>query len=104
MEVDNSKAARKIYEMNQLRVSQSDGIVRTGTGEIVGKRKWILNVEYSLDSKEAEDFIVNAATEEEANEIVEKLLLGVAQRKGMTLGSIFTNFASPKEAFDVAGS
>ena len=99
MEVDR-KAARKIWEMNRLHVNQNDGIVRDGEGKIVGKQQWILNVEYSLDSKEAEDFIVNAVSEEDAYEIVEKLLQGVAQRKGMTLGSIFTNFAATKEDFD----
>ena len=99
MEIDR-KAARKIWDMNQLRVNQNDGIVRTGDGKIVGKQQWILNVEYSLDSKESEDFIVNAASEDDANDIVEKLLEGVAQRKGMTLGSIFTNFATTKEEFD----
>ena len=95
MEVsNNSKAARKIFKMNQLSVSQNDGITRTGTGEIVGKQKWVVNVDYSLDSKEAEDFIVNAVSQEDAEERVRELLLGVARRKSMELGSVFINYVS----------
>ena len=99
MTVDR-KAARKIWEMNQLQVAQSDGIVRKTDGTVVGKQKWIVNVDYSLDTKEGEDFIVNAASEEEATDKVEKLIDGVAKRKGLLKGMVFVNFASPKGDFD----
>ena len=45
MTVDR-KAARKIWEMNQLQVAQSDGIVRKSDGTVVGKQKWIVNADY----------------------------------------------------------
>ena len=99
----NSKrihAARKIFEMNKLSVSQSDGIVRKGDGTVVGSQKWLLNVDYSLDTKQGEDFVVNAVSEEDAVAKVENLLKGVAKRKAMELGSIFINFAVTKETID----
>jgi len=99
----NSKrihAARKIFEMNKLSVSQSDGIVRKGDGTVVGSQKWLLNVDYSLDTKQGEDFVVNAVSEEDAIAKVENLLEGVAKRKGMELGSVFVNFAATKETID----
>ena len=89
-------AAKTIFEMNKLTVSQNDGIVRKGDGTIVGSQKWLLNVDYSLDCKEGEDFIVNAVSEEDAVAKVENLLKGVAKRKGMELGSIFKNFSVTK--------
>jgi hypothetical protein len=95
-----SKTAREIFRLNQLTVSQNDGVARTGTGEVVGRQKWIVNVDYSLDTEEGEDFIVNAATQEEAEDKVEKLLDGVAKRKGMLKGMVFVNFAKPKGEFD----
>jgi len=91
-----SVAARAIYEMNQLKVSMRDGAVRTGTGEIVGRQKWVVNVDYSLDTKEGEDFIVNAASKEEAEDKVEKLIEGIARRSGKLKGATFINFSSPK--------
>lgn len=90
------EAARKAWALQQLQVGQNDGVTRTGTGEIVGRQKWVVNVDYSLDSKEAEDFIVNAVSKEEATEAVEKLLEGVARRKSMELGSVFINYAMTK--------
>ena len=96
----NKHAARKIFEMNKLSVSQNDGIVRKGDGTVVGSQKWLLNVDYSLDSKTGEDFIVNAVSEEDAVAKVEKLLEGVAKRKGMELGSVFVNFAATRETID----
>lgn len=95
-----TNAAKKIFELNQLSVSQNDGIVRTGDGTIVGSQKWLLNVDYSLDCPQGEDFIVNAVSEEEAIAKVENLLEGVAKRKGMELGSVFVNFAATKETID----
>ena len=91
-----SKAARAIYEMNQLRVSQKDGAVRTGEGEIIGRQKWVVNVDYSLDTKEGEDFIVNAASQEEAEDKVENLIEGIARRSGKLKGATYINFSSPK--------
>ena len=96
----NKHAARKIFEMNKLSVSQNDGIVRKQDGTIVGSQKWLLNVDYSLDSKEGEDFVVNAVSEEEAKTKVENLLIGVAKRKGMDLGMVHINFAATKETID----
>ena len=99
----NSKrihAARKIFEMNKLSVSQNDGIVRKADGTVVGSQKWLLNVDYSLDTKQGEDFVVNAVSEEDAIAKVEKLLEGVAKRKGMELGSVFVNFAATRETID----
>tara|TARA_R110000824_G_scaffold295274_1_gene483595 strand:+ start:513 stop:827 length:315 start_codon:yes stop_codon:yes gene_type:complete len=91
-----SVAARAIYKMNQLKVSQKDGAVRTGTGEIIGRQKWIVNVDYSLDTKEGEDFIVNAASQEEAEDKVENLIDGIARRSGRLKGATYINFSSPQ--------
>ena len=66
-----SKTAREIFKLNQLTVSQNDGVARTGTGEVVGRQKWIVNVDYSLDTEE-----------------------------GMLKGMVFVNFAKPKGEFD----
>ena len=96
----SSKEAQAIYELNQLSVSQKDGVVRKGDGTVVGSQKWLLNVDYSLDCPQGEDFIVNAASEEEAVDKVHNLLQGVAKRKGMELGSVFVNFAATKETID----
>ena len=94
--MDSTKEiARAIYEMNQLRVSQKDGAVRTGTGEVVGRQKWVVNVDYSLDTIEGEDFVVNAASKEEAEEKVENLLEGIARRSGKLKGATFINFSTP---------
>ena len=94
------KAARKIWEMNQLQVAQSDGIVRKSDGTVVGKQKWIVNADYSLDTKEGEDFVVNASSAEEAEEKVAKLIDGIARRKDMQAGMVFINFASSQEEFN----
>ena len=94
------EAARKIWEMNQLQVAQSDGIVRKTDGTVVGKQKWIVNVDYSLDTKEGEDFIVNAVSAEEAEDKVHKLIEGIARRKDMQAGMVFVNFATPNEEFN----
>ena len=91
---------RKIWEMNQLQVAQSDGIVRKTDGTVVGKQKWIVNVDYSLDTKEGEDFIVNAVSAEEAEDKVQKLIEGIARRKDMQAGMVFVNFATPSEEFN----
>jgi hypothetical protein len=96
----SSKEAQAIYELNQLSVSQKDGVVRKGDGTVVGSQKWLLNVDYSLDCPQGEDFIVNAVSEEEAVDKVQNLLQGVAKRKGMELGSVFINFAATKETID----
>lgn len=96
----SSKEAQAIYELNQLSVSQKDGVVRKGDGTVVGSQKWLLNVDYSLDCPQGEDFIVNAVSEEEAVDKVQNLLQGVAKRKGMELGSVFVNFAATKETID----
>ena len=95
-----TKAAQTIFEMNKLSVSQHDGIVRKGDGSVVGSQKWLINVDYSLDCPQGEDFIVNAVSEEDAVAKVENLLEGVAKRKGMELGSVFVNFAATKETID----
>jgi hypothetical protein len=94
------EAARKIWELNQLSVAQSDGIVRKSDGTVVGKQKWIVNADYSLDTKEGEDFIVNASSREEAEDKVHKLIEGVARRKDMQAGMVFINFASSQEEFN----
>jgi hypothetical protein len=96
----SSKEAQAIYELNQLSVSQKDGVVRKGDGTVVGSQKWLLNVDYSLDCPQGEDFIVNAVSEEDAVDKVQNLLQGVAKRKGMELGSVFINFAATKETID----
>ena len=96
-------AAKTIFEMNKLTVSQSDGIVRKGDGTVVGSQKWLLNVDYSLDTKQGEDFVVNAVSEEDAIAKVGKLLEGVAKRKDMELGSVFTNFAATLESINGKG-
>ena len=86
---DSASAARKIFELNQLKVAQVDGVVRKADGTVVGRQKWIVNVDYSLDTKVSEDFVVNAASEEEANMKVDELLMAV-----------FVNFAAPKVNID----
>jgi hypothetical protein len=91
-----SPAAKAIYEMSKLRVSQKDGAVRTGTGEILGRQRWVVNVDYSLDTIEGEDFIVNAASQEEAEDKVESLLEGIARRSGKLKGATFINFSAPE--------
>ena len=91
---------KEAWRLNQLQVGQNDGVVRTGRGEIVGKQKWIVNVDYSLDTKEGEDFILNASSSEEAEEKVNALLEGQAQRKGMKLGAGFINFSGTKADID----
>jgi hypothetical protein len=104
MELDNSReaaaASRVKFELNQLKVRQDDGIVRKADGTVVGREKWLVNVDYSLDTKESEDFIVNAASAEEAEGKVLELLEGVAKRKGMQIGSVFMNHSSPKAVID----
>ena len=44
--------------------------------------------------------MVDVDSEEDAVAKVENLLVGVAKRKGMELGSIFVNFAATKETID----
>ena len=41
----SSKEAQAIYELNQLSVSQKDGVVRKGDGTVVGSQKWLINVD-----------------------------------------------------------
>lgn len=77
-----------------LHTEQSTGMVRDGLGNIVGRQKWLMNVDFSLDSLN-QDFIVNAATEEEAIALVDELLVGEAKRKQMSLGMWFINAAGP---------
>ena len=48
----------------------------------------------------SEDFIVNAASEEEACVKVDELIMGVAKRKGYVAGAVFVNFAAPKVNID----
>ena len=96
----SKETAKELWKMNQLHVSQNDGVVRTNSGQIVGKQKWIVNVDYSLDTKEGEDFILNASSSEEAEEKVNALLEGQAQRKGMKLGAVFINFSGTKADID----
>ncbi len=96
----SKETAKEIWKQNQLQVSQNDGVVRTGRGEIVGKQKWVVNVDYSLDTKEGEDFIVNAISSEEAEDKVQKLLEGQARRKDMELGAVFVNFSGTKADID----
>lgn len=96
----SKETAKEIWKLNQLQVGQNDGVVRTGRGEIVGKQKWIVNVDYSLDTKEGEDFVVNAISSEEAEDKVQKLLEGQARRKDMKLGAVFINFSGTKADID----
>jgi len=97
---DSIKAARAIFEMSKLSVSQADGIVRKASGEIVGSQKWLVNADYSLDSKEGEDFIVNAVTQEDAEAKVHVLIEGIARRKGYVAGMVFINHTNTKESID----
>lgn len=77
-----------------LHSDQNTGIVRDGLGNVVGREKWLINLDFSLDSLN-QDYIVNAATEEEAITLVDELLLGEAKRKQMSLGMWFINAAAP---------
>jgi len=78
----------------QLFAEQSTGIVRDGLGNIVGRQKWLMNVDFSLEVSD-QDYIVNAATEAEATALVDELLVGEAKRRQMDLGAWFVNVASP---------
>jgi len=78
----------------QLFAEQSTGIVRDGLGNIVGRQKWLMNVDFSLEVSD-QDYIVNAATEAEAIALVDELLVGEAKRRQMDLGAWFVNVASP---------
>ncbi len=49
----------------ELHTDQNTGQVRDGLGNIIGRQKWLMNVDFSLDS-ENQEYIVNAATEAEA--------------------------------------
>jgi len=77
-----------------LHTEQSTGIVRDGLGKVVGREKWLMNVDYSLDCHGV-DYIVNAATEGEAIALVDELLVGEAKRRQMELGAWFVNAAGP---------
>ena len=78
----------------QLSAEQSTGMVRDGLGNIIGRQKWLMNVDFTLDSLD-QDYIVNAATEAEATALVDELLVGEAKRRQMDLGAWFVNVASP---------
>jgi len=78
----------------QLFAEQSTGIVRDGLGNIIGRQKWLMNVDFSLEVSD-QDYIVNAATEAEAIALVDELLVGEAKRRQMDLGAWFVNVASP---------
>jgi len=78
----------------QLFAEQSTGIVRDGLGNIIGRQKWLMNVDFSLEVSD-QDYIVNAATEAEATALVDELLVGEAKRRQMDLGAWFVNVASP---------
>ena len=96
MEITREEA-KKAWKLDQLQVNQNDGLVRTGRGQVVGKNKYVVNVDYSLDTKEAEEFIVNAISPSAAEDAVTELLNGIARRKGMELGAVFINFAVSRE-------
>ena len=78
----------------QLSAEQSTGMVRDGLGNIIGRQKWLMNVDFSLEVSD-QDYIVNAATEAEAIALVDELLVGEAKRRQMDLGAWFVNVASP---------
>ena len=78
----------------QLSAEQSTGMVRDGLGNIIGRQKWLMNVDFTLDSLD-QDYIVNAATEAEAIALVDELLVGEAKRRQMELGAWFVNVAAP---------
>lgn len=91
-----SKAAQEIYDMQKLKVSQQTGQVSDGHGNIVGRRKWVVDVDYSLDMSNRE-LIVNAASVEEAEDKVNEILAKEALRRNMELGNVFVNMAAPEE-------
>lgn len=78
----------------ELHTDQKTGQVRDGLGNIIGRQKWLMNVDFSLDS-ENQEYIVNAATEAEALALVDELLVGEAKRRQMELGAWFVNVAAP---------
>ena len=78
----------------ELHTDQNTGQVRDGLGNIIGRQKWLMNVDFSLDSVDQE-YIVNAATEAEAVALVDELLVGEAKRRKMELGAWFVNVAAP---------
>lgn len=77
-----------------LTANQNTGVVTDGLGRVVGREKWLMNVDYSLDCQNV-DYIVNAATEGEAIQLVDELLIGEAKRRQMSLGMWFVNAAGP---------
>ena len=91
-----TKAAQTIFEMNKLSVSQKTGQVRDGSGKVVGRRRWLVDVDYSIDASNRE-LVVNAASAEEAEEKAEEILKREALRNKMELGHMFVNLAMPEE-------
>jgi len=77
-----------------LTTNSNTGVVTDGLGNVVGREKWLLNVDFSLDSLN-QDYIVSAASEEEATHLVDELLIGEAKRRQMSLGMWFVNVATP---------
>jgi len=91
---DRKKAAKAIFEQHKLNVSQQTGVVRDGKGNVVGRQKWIVGCNYSFDGEE--EVIVNAASQEEAEEKAEEIISRKAIRAGLELGPFHTNFSMPK--------
>ena len=60
----------------ELHTDQKTGQVRDGLGNIIGRQKWLMNVDFSLDS-ENQEYIVNAATEAEAVALVETIVVNL---------------------------
>lgn len=77
-----------------LTADSNTGVVTDGLGNVVGREKWLLNVDFSLDSLN-QDYIVSASSEGEATQLVDELLLGEAKRRQMSLGMWYVNVASP---------
>ena len=94
--VDRKKAAKAIYDLHTLTVSQTTGQVRDGSGQVVGRRRWLVDVDYSIETSNRE-LVVNAATAEEAEEKAEAILKREAMRNKMELGHMFVNLAMPEE-------
>ena len=78
----------------ELHTDQKTGQVRDGLGNIIGRQKWLMNVDFSLDS-ENQEYIVNAATEAEEVAIVDEVLVGETERRQMGLGAWLVNVAAP---------
>ena len=98
MEVnETSKAARAIWQMQQLKVSQRDRVVRDGHDKVIGRQKWIGQITMSFDKQE--DIILNCIDEEEFRDKVYERAEKWAKAHDCKDSSVHIDFAMTAEEF-----